>query len=170
MTLHPQRCEVCSKRGDYTPFGSDCPINGYDYTSGQIALITSLCGCASYSPRGGCCPGAESCDEYNKFEEEACLECQDRDTPCINESANIGLLSCEKCKKILSQGTEDKVRKAREEVLDNLKERFTYRQNEWKRMGEKMRFTEFDYILGVIECLRKRLTKKEDNETLGVGE
>ena len=31
------------------PFGHDCPFNGYDYTSNQIAQITARCGCASHS-------------------------------------------------------------------------------------------------------------------------
>jgi hypothetical protein len=34
--------------------------------------------------------------------------------------SDIGLLSCEKCKKILAQGTEDKVKAARIEVLNEL--------------------------------------------------
>lgn len=49
----------------------------------------------------------------------------------------------------------------RERVLDNLKERFTYRQHEWKRMGEKARFSEYDYVLGVVESLRRKEESKK---------
>ena len=49
MTPNQYRCETCKKTNEYMPFGHDCPFNGYDYTSSQIALITSRCGCASHS-------------------------------------------------------------------------------------------------------------------------
>ena len=50
---HPCRCETCEHKGEYTPFGSDCPLNGYEWSAFQIECITMHIGCASHSANTG---------------------------------------------------------------------------------------------------------------------
>jgi hypothetical protein len=50
---HQCRCETCEHKGKYTPFGSDCPLNGYEWSAFQIECITMHIGCASHPANTG---------------------------------------------------------------------------------------------------------------------
>jgi hypothetical protein len=44
--INPCNCDnECDLKGEYTPFESGCPFNGYDYTQNQVLCITMRCGC-----------------------------------------------------------------------------------------------------------------------------
>lgn len=45
---NPCNCSNCNKKEDYSPFGSECPFNGYDYTPRQVEMMTSHCGCTHH--------------------------------------------------------------------------------------------------------------------------
>jgi len=72
----------------------------------------------------------------------------------VRNSCGLSDAECSEVEEWRKQEHHAALKAERERVLDDLKERFIYRQHEWKRLQDKSKFTEYNFVLSVIESLR----------------